>query len=851
MSKDQVNQFDATAGNNTDIEGINTSETMLPSAVNNSIRSLMSLLKKQDVGTHAMTSPDINGGTIDGAAASVTTLNTSDAVIFNDAGADVDFRVEGDADPHLIFADASVDGVVIGGSTGTQFNAVAGAAKLTVIGSSASTNVLGNTGSALQIVNTDQTALNTAGLHFSRADTDENPNFAGASIVAQFGETQTTSQYPSASLSFLTSTAHQHAPSLKMTLTAAGLLGVGVAAPSEKLEVAGNIILDAASAHMNIKSGGGGTSGAVNWTFNTDSTVYGSMSLAYDTRASLGLVTNTSYPISLEATGGSGFIRFRTSTAERMRLTTTGLGIGLTAPTVPLHCVGAQLTTGILSLGSIGATGGTSGELYFGGVSGSVNGFRIHNKSGNALTFANATATLMTIKDNGQTGIGNSAPATKLHISNSASQNSTYGNVQINYTGTDGAANSGLTVKNYGGTGQFMQWEHYGLRIGSRILTNSGVGDVIFTAGADSEKMRITAGGHVGINVAAPTETLTAHGAIRSTSSSANFAAGVAGAFMDMASGIARLGTVTGASALTGDVSFIANNAEKARLLANGNFGIGLTNPSQKLHVAGNIYTTGYLNTAGSGTAGGVQFADGNLYMYRDTNDLAIKFQGAEHLRITAAGHVTVSKYNGSAGSPTESADWPTPVMALRGYGNFTKESMLSFGYSNDATYQTGNTCWNFRLDGTASATASSSATNLELHGPGDLALGSGGVETMRLVGSGCGIGNSAPAYTLHVSGDIYATGNVTAYSSAVAKDNITTIPDALDIVEKLRGVTFDWKDSGNKAVGLIYEEVKEVIPELTSNEKGNPGVAYQNTVALLIEAVKTLSTKVKELETT
>ena len=256
-------------------------------------------------------------GTLDGvlgggspSTASVTTLNTSGAVIFNDAGADVDFRVEGDADPHLIFADASVDGVVIGGSTGTQFNAVAGAAKLTVIGSSASTNVLGNTGSALQIVNTDQTALNTAGLHFSRADTDENPNFAGASIVAQFGETQTTGQYPSASLSFLTSTAHQHAPSFKMTLTAAGLLGLGTSAPS-----------------------------------------------------------------------------------------------------VPLHVVGAQLTTGILSLGSVGATGGTAGEVYFGGVGGSVNGFRIHNKTGNALTFANASATRMTIADGGTVNVVNTFTA--------------------------------------------------------------------------------------------------------------------------------------------------------------------------------------------------------------------------------------------------------------------------------------------------------------------------------------------------------------------------------------------------------------------------------------------------------
>jgi hypothetical protein len=90
---------------------------------------------------------------------------------------------------------------------------------------------------------------------------------------------------------------------------------------------------------------------------------------------------------------------------------------------------------------------------------------------------------------------------------------------------------------------------------------------------------------------------------------------------------------------------------------------------------------------------------------------------------------------------------------------------------------------------------------------------------------------------------------SVTAASSAAAKDNINTIPNALDLVEQLRGVTFKWKESGKKAVGLIYEEVKEVIPELTSEKEGHVGVAYQNTVALLIEAVKTLSAKVKQLE--
>jgi hypothetical protein len=50
-------------------------------------------------------------------AGSFTTLNTSGQVVFNDAGADVDFRVEGDTDPNLLFVDASTDRVGIGTNT--------------------------------------------------------------------------------------------------------------------------------------------------------------------------------------------------------------------------------------------------------------------------------------------------------------------------------------------------------------------------------------------------------------------------------------------------------------------------------------------------------------------------------------------------------------------------------------------------------------------------------------------------------------------------------------------------------------------------------------------------------------
>ena len=105
---------------------------------------------------------------------------------------------------------------------------------------------------------------------------------------------------------------------------------------------------------------------------------------------------------------------------------------------------------------------------------------------------------------------------------------------------------------------------------------------------------------------------------------------------------------------------------------------------------------------------------------------------------------------------------------------------------------------------------------------------------------SNVGIGTS-PSHKLHVSGDIYATGNVTAYSAAEAKADIETIQDPLELVEKLRGVSFTWKETGKKSQGLIYEEVAEVIPEVTSKVGDVVGVQYQNLVGVLIEAVKEL----------
>ena len=102
---------------------------------------------------------------------------------------------------------------------------------------------------------------------------------------------------------------------------------------------------------------------------------------------------------------------------------------------------------------------------------------------------------------------------------------------------------------------------------------------------------------------------------------------------------------------------------------------------------------------------------------------------------------------------------------------------------------------------------------------------------------------------TIDNDGNVSFTGTVTAIdflnltpSSLTLKTNVRTYDNALDTVSRLRGVRFDWKDSGKPSVGLIAEEVEEVVPEVVSRG-GNVGTAtgvnYTGLVGVLVEAVK------------
>jgi hypothetical protein len=114
--------------------------------------------------------------------------------------------------------------------------------------------------------------------------------------------------------------------------------------------------------------------------------------------------------------------------------------------------------------------------------------------------------------------------------------------------------------------------------------------------------------------------------------------------------------------------------------------------------------------------------------------------------------------------------------------------------------------------------------------------------------------GSAITALTLDMSdaGAAIFNNNVTAYSDERLKSNIVTVPDALAKVSAMRGVHYTRNDTGKDHTGVVAQEIQKIAPEVvltSSDEMGTLSVDYGNITGYLIEAIKELSAKVKELE--
>lgn len=236
------------------------------------------------------------------------------------------------------------------------------------------------------------------------------------------------------------------------------------------------------------------------------------------------------------------------------------------------------------------------------------------------------------------------------------------------------------------------------------------------------------------------------------------------------------------------------------------------------------------------------------------------------------SGQLQVSSGNVSMSGQLTTTGAATIGNTFRAYGAATLDNNLSVAgvsaFTGNATFSGTTTVQTPTTTGHATTKAyvdSADALKLNLTGgtlTGNLSIINSTTEMTFTLGSSGGyyFGNATAAGfknsggTARVSwnistGDFTAAGNVTAYSDARLKQNVKTIENAIDLVNQMRGVYYDRIDTGEAGVGVIAQEMREIVPEVVAENDGTLAVAYGNLVGVLIEAVKELSNKVAALE--
>ena len=97
---------------------------------------------------------------------------------------------------------------------------------------------------------------------------------------------------------------------------------------------------------------------------------------------------------------------------------------------------------------------------------------------------------------------------------------------------------------------------------------------------------------------------------------------------------------------------------------------------------------------------------------------------------------------------------------------------------------------------------------------------------------------------------DLTVQGDITSVSDVRTKENIETVANGLDLVSQLRGVWYNKIGEDERKVGVIAQEVEEVLPEVVHTDaEGMKAVDYGKMVGVLIEAIKDLKAEIEELK--
>ena len=267
-------------------------------------------------------------------------------------------------------------------------------------------------------------------------------------------------------------------------------------------------------------------------------------------------------------------------------------------------------------------------------------------------------------------------------------------------------------------------------------------------------------------------------------------------------------------------------------------------------------------------------------------------------IKGSSSGQVTVD-VPAAAGTNTLTIPASTGTMALTSdlSGITSVGTLTSLTVSGDATFDTSTLkvdSSNNRVGvGTASpsgslhiqtassgATPNSAADELVLEGSGDCGMSflTGTSNSARIYFGDSGnalsgvikydhnldamlfSANGAERVRIEGDGDLHADGDVIAFSTTTPSDialksDIEMIPNALDKIDEVRGVTFT-RHNGQRSAGIIAQELEKVLPEAVKEKKlalhdgkEYKTVEYDAIHGLLINCIKELKEKIRKLE--
>ena len=277
------------------------------------------------------------------------------------------------------------------------------------------------------------------------------------------------------------------------------------------------------------------------------------------------------------------------------------------------------------------------------------------------------------------------------------------------------------------------------------------------------------------------------------------------------------------------------------------------TNNVAQIDASGNGYFEGNLFVGGTGTDAAVRLIEGNngWNMRHRASDNSLRFSniwgGTDHIQVTEGGNATFttdirtprlydSNNTGYYCDPAStSMFWQlnSYQIGIHNSDSTTGKGISLYGGASNGEPTYGMMFAGTGTFGTHGSVTGSWATYFTMNNDNSRGW------IFRKVGSG----NVA---SISGGGNIYANGDVSAYSDRRVKTKIEVIPEALKKVQKLSGYTYERTDFTNEdgtpvtQTGVIAQEVLEVLPEaVRGSEEDHYSVAYGNMVGLLIEAIK------------